>query len=174
MSRSLCLVFQPDLLQRKFTVQHNLIKKKLQDSQALIKPPTTAAVREGVQNRGLNCLVSRSTHVPGVPGACFSHRIGFFPLCTSPLLRLCCLKSRQRLVVFQLGTSCSNQGEGGSKRAGRAPAVCHWHRTNVLVWGLSDRSLPLPSAVTFSAGRGKMCGPKHNLTEFSEYLLVSC
>lgn len=78
MSRSLCLVFQPDLLQQKLTVQHNLIKKKLQDSQALIKPPTTAAVREGVQNRGLNCLVSRSTHVPGVPGACFSHRIVFF------------------------------------------------------------------------------------------------
>jgi len=57
-----------------------------------------------------------------------------------------------------------------SKRAGCAPAVGHWHRTNLLIWGPSHPSLVLPSVETFSAGCWKMCGPKHHLTDFSKYL----
>lgn len=41
------MVFQPDLLEQNLTMQPNLIKKKkLQDSQVLIKPPTTTVVQK--------------------------------------------------------------------------------------------------------------------------------
>lgn len=66
---------------QKLTVQCNLIKKKkkLPNSQVLIKPPSSATVPGGVQNQGLSCLVSCTTYIPGVPATCFSHPISFSP-----------------------------------------------------------------------------------------------